>query len=398
MEKILDPQWRLPVKSWCSSIEDSAMSQIANLAGHPALFKHIAIMPDCHSGYGMPIGGVIASESYVVPNAVGVDIGCGMGAVETDLNLSDIQDNRTIRSLLDAVKASVPVGEGHAHREEKGWEGFEAFLESIPDSPGWFSPAVWSLAKRNLGTLGGGNHFIELQHDENNRIWLMLHSGSRNLGYKIAEFYNNLAREKETRPDDLAYLSADSPGGKAYIRDMVFAMAYAAENRSRMMTAFKESLLDLFPGAAFIREINIHHNFAAREKHFGKDVWIHRKGATSAAGGEMGIIPGSMGTASYIVRGLGNPESFMSCSHGAGRIMSRTKACRELSVDECNAAMGDIVFDRWRMVGKGNRKNRHMLDLGESPLAYKNIDDVIDAQRDLVEPVVKLKPLGVIKG
>jgi len=398
MDRIQDRQWRLPVKSWCPSIEESAMGQISNLAHHPALFGHIAIMPDCHCGYGMPIGGVVASETSVIPNAVGVDIGCGMGAVETSLNRSVFDSKESIRTLLDLVKAEVPAGEGHAHKQEKQWSGFTAYLNESEKRPGWYSDAIWSLAKRNLGTLGGGNHFLELQCDESERIWLMLHSGSRNLGYKIAEHYNSLAKKKESRSDDLAYLKADSLWGLMYIRDMAFAMAYAQENRQLMMDVFKRSLLKLHRKAEFLREINIHHNFAAREKHFGKDLWVHRKGATSAKNGEMVIIPGSMGTSSYIVRGLGNPKSFMSCSHGAGRIMSRMQACRELSVDKCNRAMEDIVFDRWHKLKKRKNKGTDLYDLGESPLAYKDIDQVMVAQRDLVEPVVKLKPLGVIKG
>ena len=402
----------IPVKSWCKSIEGGALEQAANLAKHPVTVKHVALMPDCHVGYGMPIGGVIACGNAVIPNAVGVDIGCGMVAVETNCPSAKLAKMEDRRKILDAVKQMVPIGEGHAHKTEQEWEGFDKYSDSLPPEENREWPA--HLDKKNLGTLGGGNHFIELQecsqsfsdsHKEG-KIWLMIHSGSRNLGYRIASYYHKKAQaineklHSDIPSKDLAFLVADSVQGQKYIRDMNFALDYALENRRLMMVCFKEALSNAVKGVDFLQEVNIHHNYAALENHFGENVWIHRKGATSAKDGEIGIIPGSMGTSSYIVKGLGCPDSFMSCSHGAGRKMGRGDASRRLSVEDCDKAMEGIVFDRWsrfrsRKKKKGDKK---LLDLSEAPLAYKNIDTVIKSELDLIEPIVKLQPLGVVKG
>ncbi len=311
----------------------------------------------------------------------------------------------------------MPVGEGQAHKKMQKWDGFTDYLNLLgissadtfdfnhPGIPKWLNKRCWELAWANLGTLGGGNHFIEMQKDQDGKLWLMLHSGSRNLGYTIASYYHKLAQKinLENHVDlpnkDLAFLRLDSKAGSAYIRDMNFALKYAMENRKRMMNVFKNAISDHLNDIDFDQEINIHHNYAALEEHESIEVWIHRKGATSAKKDELGIIPGSMGTSSYIVKGLGNPESFESCSHGAGRKMGRMEACRKLTIEECDASMKDVVFDRWKPARKFGRKNKGgLMDLGEAPLAYKNIDEVIQAQTDLVEPLVKLEPLGVIKG
>lgn len=409
----------LPIKSWCGDMEAEALKQAENLANHPVIVGHVALMPDCHVGYGMPIGGVIAVDNAVIPNAVGVDIGCGMCAVQTNIKAQLIESKQQIRSIMDTVKQSVPVGEGRAHGSRQEWDGFAHYLKDLginPESfsgsesalPEWMTKRGWHLDGCNLGTLGGGNHFIELQAGDDGFVWLMLHSGSRNLGYRIASHYHKLAQtlnqkwETDIPSTDLAFLPMDSPEGKAYVRDMTYALNYAAENRKRMMAAFKTSLVKVIGNVNFINEINIHHNYAALENHFGKNVWIHRKGATSAKKGEFGIIPGSMGTPSYIVEGLGNPESLESCSHGAGRKMGRMEASRQFTVEECDAAMGDIVFDRWNKLKFRNRRSKKGLngayDLGEAPLAYKDIDAVINAELDLIKPLVRLKPLGVLKG
>lgn len=395
----------LPVKSWCADLEQNALDQILNLANHPVLFSHVAIMPDCHSGYGMPIGGVIACNNAVIPNAVGVDIGCGMGAVKTNLKSSDICEKSMLRDILERIKSQIPVGEGRGHKKPQCWDRLDRFLleyrNGFSEYSGWLTKHCIELAYRNLGSLGGGNHFIELQVDEDDDVWIMLHSGSRNLGYKIAEYFNLLAGDLLAAQGiqdcfDLAYLQADSVEGEAYIEAMNFALEYAFENRSRMMASVKNVLGDLFKYIEFTEEVNIHHNYASLEEHFGSKCWIHRKGATSAKADEIGIIPGSMGTHSFIVRGLGNSESFMSCSHGAGRVMSRTAASRKLSQEECDLAMDGIVFDRWKRVKRGSAKG--MLDLGEAPGAYKDIDGVISAEDDLVETLVRLRPLMVVKG
>jgi len=416
MEWIKKGNTKIPIISWCKDIEEEAMRQAFNLANHPKLFNHVALMPDCHVGYGMPIGGVIACDNAVIPNAVGVDIGCGMGAVKTDYEAKRLNDKRKIREILDYIKEKIPLGEGHSHDILQEWDGFNDYVKSIgvykgvinnfnsSKIPEWLDEHGWKLDSKNLGTLGGGNHFIELQKGNDGYIWLMLHSGSRNLGHRIASYYHNKAveineRSKVVLPDkNLSYLDYDTEEGRAYVRDMIFALLYAGENRKCMMTVFKEAVLKFLKNISFTEEINIHHNYAALENHFNKNVWVHRKGATSAKKGEMGIIPGSMGAPSYIVKGLGNQDSFMSCSHGAGRRMGRMQACRNLNIHDCDKAMEGVVFDRWKKLRKGNKSNKNLFDLGESPLAYKDIDEVIHAQLDLIEPVVKLRPLGVLKG
>ncbi len=406
---------KVPIKSWCEDIEEGALKQAKDLANHPIVFSHIALMPDCHSGYGMPIGGVIGCLDGVIPNAVGVDIGCGMSAVETNFPVSGLENKSKIRDIINQIKELIPVGEGHSHKKRQVWNGFVQYLTSIeqleePDFkdkslPGWLDERSWSLAAKNLGTLGGGNHFIEMQKSEDGFLWLMLHSGSRNLGYRIANFYHKTALLLNQKLNldipnkDLAFLPINSNEGQNYIRDMNFALLYAKENRKRMMDRFKKIISENLKNITFKRDINIHHNYANLENHFGQDLWVHRKGATSAKDKEIGIIPGSMGTSSYIVQGFGNEESFMSCSHGAGRKMSRTKASNKLTMEICDKAMEGIVHDRWKKTKKrGKHKKIGEFDFGEAPQAYKNIDEVIEDQNDLIKPLIKLSPIGVIKG
>ena len=384
---------RLPIKSWCEDIESEAMAQAQNLANHPETFHHIALMPDCHSGYGMPIGGVIACEDAIIPNAVGVDIGCGMCAIKTTHKASDINESM-IKEILGKLRKKIPVGFDH-HKREQNWAGFK----NAPVAP--VIQQELKSARKQLGTLGGGNHFIEIQSDSDGNIWLMVHSGSRNFGYKIAKEYNSIAQKycekfKSIKvplkgENGLAFLPLKTKEAKEYISVMNFALLFARENRKLIMSHVKNAAAEVL-GCKFDDEINIHHNFAAEETHFRKKVWVHRKGATQAEYNQMGIIPGSMGTASYIIKGLGNPESFSSCSHGAGRIISRTQFNKTYSVEECDKAMKGIVFGRW---GKG-RKGR--IDISEAPQAYKNIETVIKNQEDLVEAIYKLRPLGVMKG
>ena len=382
----------LPVRSWCVELDSGTLEQARHLASHPKVFHHIALMPDCHVGYGMPIGGVIACDGGVIPNAVGVDIGCGMVAVQTDCPAESLTQ-AAVRHILDAVKLTVPMGEGRAHRTPQKWDGFERY-----GKPGWVDAHTWELARCNLGTLGGGNHFLEIQSGSDGFVWLMIHSGSRNFGLKVAEHHHRIAQtlNLETSSADLAWLPVDSREGETYIREMNFALDYARENRARLMAAFRKQVASVLPRVNFVQEINIHHNYAARETHFGREVWVHRKGATSARAGETGIIPGSMGTVSYIVKGLGNAESFASCSHGAGRRMGRKQACRTLTKEECDRAMRGIVFDGWQPARGHGMKG--LFDLEEAPPAYKDIEEVISAQLDLIEPLVKLRPLGVLKG
>lgn len=402
--------YSVPVKSWCENCEEGAVKQAANLAKHPVVFHHVALMPDAHQGYGMPIGGVIATDSAVIPAAVGVDIGCGMIATETDIPAERFADMAFRRAFQEKLKERIPVGEGVSHRETQNWEGFEEYTAN-----NGMRSNLWpsKLDRMNLGTLGGGNHFIELQKstslngngdpDGGSKVWLMIHSGSRNLGKRIEEHYHKIANRLCTRfrvplaDSDLAFLPIEEADGHYYFTDMLFALRYAKENRRRMMEAMKETVAEFVPEVNFLRTIDIHHNYAACEEHFGKKVFVHRKGATSAKLDEIGIIPGSMGTASYIVRGLGNPDSFMSCSHGAGRRMSRIAASTTLTVEECDQAMDGIVCERWHKY-KGYGKAKGRLDLSEAPQAYKDIESVIDAERDLIEPLVRLVPMASLKG
>ena len=402
--------WARPIKSWCADCEEGAVKQAVNLACHPALYHHVALMPDAHLGYGMPIGGVIAADNVVIPAAVGVDIGCGMIATETDISAETFADMSFRRAFQEKLKTRIPVGDGVSHETEQAWDGFESYAaDNEARANMWPS----KLDRMNLGTLGGGNHFIELQKttaldgdgepDGGAKVWLMIHSGSRNLGKRIEEHYHTIAERLCARfhvplaDKDLAFIPIEEKEGHNYFTDMQFALRYAKENRRRMMEVMKETLAEFAPEVNFIRTIDIHHNYAAFEEHFGRKVCVHRKGATSAKLDEIGVIPGSMGTASYIVRGLGNPESFMSCSHGSGRRMSRTAASTTLTAEECDKAMDGIVCERWHEY-RGYGKGKGRLDLSEAPQAYKDIESVIDAERDLVEPLVRLVPLANLKG
>lgn len=382
---------RVPIKSWCVNVDEGAKQQAVNLAEHPRIFKHVALMPDCHQGYGMPIGGVIACDNALIPNAVGVDIGCGMAAVQT--TASEIS-TEAVQDILDKAKSLIPVG-FNRHDRDQAWDGFDI----APDVP--VIQQQLSAARKQIGTLGGGNHFIELQMGDDSHVWLMLHSGSRNFGYRVAKEYNKRAQAlcemwhsdipKYTGEDGLAFLPIGTPDAREYILAMNYALKFAHANRAAMMTVLKEVVAARL-GCSFNAEVNIHHNFAAQETHFGQNVWVHRKGATRARVNEAGIIPGSMGTASYIVEGLGNRDSFGSCSHGAGRNVGRAEFSRTHSQEECDASMEGIVFGGWSKDRKGR------LDLSEAPGAYKDIDEVIEAQTDLVKVLVKLRPLGVMKG
>jgi tRNA-splicing ligase RtcB len=401
---------KLPILTWCDNLEEGALEQAIDLANHPVVVGHVALMPDCHQGYGMPIGGVIACRNAVIPNAVGVDIGCGMSAIQTNL-IADKITKPQLRDIINRIKDRIPMGAGHAHKEPQKWSSMDALTDCMvyePRTGGWFNQKMWHTVKCNLGTLGGGNHFIEIQKGSDGYVWLMLHSGSRNFGYQVAKYYNDVAKKlndqwRSAIPcNDLAFLPTDSQEGQDYISSMNFALSYAQENRNRMMQVVMECVDDVMKRSVgmvyFTKEINIHHNYAAIEHHLGKNLWIHRKGATSAREGQMGIIPGAMGSFSYIVKGKGVASSFQSCSHGAGRTMSRTKASATLNREECDEAMEGVVWDGFKK-WKGHKKQEDSkYDLSESPQAYKDIASVMEAQEDLVEIVVELKTLAVLKG
>jgi tRNA-splicing ligase RtcB len=382
---------KLPIKLWLDDIEDGAMEQARNLANLPFLFKHVAVMPDAHQGYGMPIGGVMALEGMVIPNAVGVDIGCGMCAART--SLTTISSNH-LKAVLSLIRSAVPLGFDH-HRHPQN----PALMPKPVDGTLQDLPIVareYQHALTQLGTLGGGNHFIEIQKGNDSHIWLMIHSGSRNLGYQVANYYNRLAGElnrqgKSRIPPQwqLAFLPMDSEPGQQYLREMRYCVEFAYANRRLMMERVQEAMQAVLTPVHFEPLINIAHNYAALELHFHKQVMVHRKGATRAQEGEIGIIPGSQGTPSYLVRGRGNPESFASCSHGAGRKMGRKQAQHQL----------DLTKETKRLEELGIiHAIRHRDDLDEAAGAYKDIEQVIANQLGLVEVLVELRPLGVIKG
>jgi tRNA-splicing ligase RtcB len=381
--RVIDTE-RIPIKLWLDEIEDGAVEQALNLARLPFAFHHIAIMPDAHVGYGMPIGGVMATDGVVVPNAVGVDIGCGMCAVRS--SLVDYDTDR-LKSVMGLIRERIPVGFNH-HKDKQEWEGFA----DAPDVP--VVQHELGSARYQIGTLGGGNHFLEIQKDGSSRVWLMLHSGSRNFGLKIAKQYHDKARElckmwfSQIPDQELAFLPIGTDEAKEYMMAMNFALRFALESRIRMMTVMMQSLVDVFTGTTFDAPLNVHHNYARFESHFGRNVIVHRKGATSARAGEAGIIPGSQGTASHIVRGMGNVDSFTSCSHGAGRRMGRKQAQRELNLEDEIKRLNDAGVIHGI---------RHKNDLDEAAGAYKDIGLVMKNQSDLVEIIETLTPLGVIK-
>lgn len=397
----MPPDCRIPIKLWADNIEPSAMEQIYNLAKLPFAFHHIAIMPDCHSGYGMPIGGVLACNNVVIPEAVGLDIGCGMCASRTNIK-ADIFDDKSIKLLCGSIRDVIPVGKVHQKYNQP-----ECFLPSGLYFKHDGLPVIseeYDNATRQIGTLGGGNHFIEIQNDTSGMVWIMIHSGSRNIGKQVGQHYNKVAinlNEKwyssVSKSLGLAFLPADSEQGKLYIEEMHWCMEFARLNRQLMMQRIKECIVcspivknlgmdsaTLFP----YPNLDVIHNYASLENHFNKNVWVHRKGATLARKGETGIIPGTQKTPSYIVQGLGNVDSFRSCSHGAGRCMSRKKARETLNLEEERKEMEDAGI----VCGM-----RHASDVEESWKAYKDIDAVMKNQEDLVDIVVELHPMAVVK-
>lgn len=378
---------KIPVNLWLNKIEPDALQQAKNLANLPFAFKHIALMPDAHVGFGMPIGGVLATKDYIIPNAVGVDIGCGMCALKTPIK--EISKDQ-LKSILSEIRQTVPVGFKHHSRAQS-----ESLMPKLKNS----MPIVeeeYESALHQLGTLGGGNHFIEIQSGNDGFIWIMIHSGSRNIGFKAAGYYNKLAKQlnekwkSDVNPKwDLAYLPLDSNEGQKYLNEMQFCVDFALANRKLML----ERIIDAFVSVGFRfsseKLINIAHNYAAIEKHFGQMVVVHRKGATKASVDTIGIIPGSQGTHSFIVKGKGNKESFESCSHGAGRVLGRKEAIRQLDLSKEKQKLDDLGI-----LHSIRGKN----DLEEAPSAYKDIHEVMRNQIDLVDILTELKPLAVLKG
>ena len=386
-----------PIKLWLDDIESGALAQARNLANLPFTYKHVAIMPDAHQGYGMPIGGVLATEQVVIPNGVGVDIGCGMCAVKTSLTSIEVD---ALKQILGSskkgrgIRSTIPLG--FKHQKEAQPEQLMPDRTQVEKLKRSIALDHFRAAQKQIGTLGGGNHFIEIQQGNDGHVWLMIHSGSRNIGLQVAKYYNQMAKKLNARWKaavprgwDLAFLPLDSGEGWDYLAEMQFCVDFAFANRKLMMERVKEAVLEVLPDVSFEPLINIAHNYAALETHFGKEVVVHRKGATKAAAGEYGIIPGSQGSRSYIVVGRGNPDSFHSCSHGAGRLMGRKQAQRNL----------DLAVEQKKLDDLGVlHALRSRRDLDEAAGAYKDINTVMANQDDLVDIAVQLQPLAVVKG
>lgn len=380
------------VKNWATELDEQGRQEVENICKLPFIHHHLALMPDAHGGKGMPIGGVLATKGVVIPNAVGVDIGCGMCAVKTNVRVEDVTQEVLRKKILRGIRKQIPLGMAHhkqAQPEEYMPQGFDT------DSMTVIRRELTS-AHKQVGTLGGGNHFIEIQRDDEGWMWIMIHSGSRNLGKQVGDYYNNKAESLNRRwysvvPSEinLPFLPLKTDEFRQYWAEMEYCVAFALCNRSLMMQRIEEVIGDTLSGAEFEPIINIAHNYAAWENHFGENCIVHRKGATLATAGTTGIIPGSQGTCSYITEGLGNPESFMSCSHGAGRRLSRTAARNELSLED---EIGRL--ERLGVIHAIRGRD----DLDEAAGAYKNIDEVMAAQSDLVRIRTRLSPVAVIKG
>ncbi len=383
---------RLPIKNWAPSLDQGAHDQAVNLANLPFAISHVALMPDAHMGFGMPIGGVLFADKAVVPYGIGVDIGCGVTLARTDLTADQLKRGRLDR-VLEAIERSVPTGfRSHGHPIDRKAAQAEIGMER-PDS----IDRVWhERAIDQLGTMGSGNHFLEVQRDDEGRVYVMLHSGSRSLGKAICDAYYRKAvalceRRHELPPDrQLAFLPLGSPEYEAYWSAMEYALRYAEVNRTRMMAAAEGAFRARTPIKEWHRVVDIHHNYAAWEKHGGRNGIVHRKGAVRARAGETVLIPGSMGTASYVAEGLGNPESFETCQHGAGRAMSRTAARKQKTPDE--------VYREMKKLGVELHSSSPRDVAEEAAFAYKDIDAVMEASADLIRPIARLMPLGVVKG
>ena len=403
--EIFQPENGVPIKAWTRGVpfDEGARRQLENVARLPFIHGWVAVMPDVHWGIGATVGSVIATAGAIVPAAVGVDIGCGMMAVRTTLSASDLPDN--LRGVRDAIERAVPHGLSRDRRgRDKGSWGEPP--SDVDEAWAMLAPRFARIAAKHpkvervnhrvhLGTLGTGNHFVEVCLDGADRVWVMLHSGSRGVGNRIGSYFIELAKQDMRRwfvnlpDDDLAYLPEGTEHFDDYVAAVSWAQEFALTNRRLMMTHVLKALAEL-PELPPFREteeaVNCHHNYVAREHHFGKDVLVTRKGAVRAREGDLGIIPGSMGARSYIVRGKGNAESFASCSHGAGRSMSRAEAKRRFSIADHEAATAGVEC----------RKDAEVID--ETPAAYKPIDQVMQAQANLVEIVHELRQIVCVKG
>ncbi len=388
---------RVPVKIWTDDVDDRSKQQLNNIASLPFIHHHVAAMPDVHLGMGATIGSVIATHKAIIPAAVGVDIGCGMVACRLSITGNDIEE-KSLKKVFDQISRDVPVGRAQ-HKDDRALvdaaKPFEARLDAMTQKHPQLLKAFGKFSKwiNQMGTLGGGNHFIEVCLDESNQVWIMLHSGSRGIGNALADYFIQLAREDMERwmihlPDrDLAYFPEGTEHFDDYVEAVTWAQEYAYQNRQCMVDLVLAGLRRHLPAFEVTSEVvNCHHNYVAQEHHYGANVWVTRKGAIRAREGDLGIIPGSMGARSYIVRGLGNPESFTSSAHGAGRRMSRTAAEKQFSESDLAKQTEGVIC----------RKDKGVVD--EIPGAYKDIDAVMENQKDLTETLHTLKQVVCVKG
>ena len=396
IKEVLTSQ-RVPVKIWTDDVDEKSKQQLANIASLPFIHHHVAAMPDVHLGIGATIGSVIATHKAIIPAAVGVDIGCGMVACRLSITGNDL-DEKSLRKVFDQVSRDVPVGRDQ-HRDDRARvdaaKPFGPRLDAMTHKHPQLLKAFGKHSKwvNQMGTLGGGNHFIEVCLDESNRVWVMLHSGSRGIGNALAGYFIELARRDMERwmihlPDrDLAYFPEGTEHFDDYVEAVTWAQEYAMQNRREMVDLVLAALERHLPAFSVTSEVvNCHHNYVALEHHYGANVWVTRKGAIRALEGDLGIIPGSMGARSYIVRGKGNPESFTSCAHGAGRKMSRTAAAKQFSAADLVRQTEGVIC----------RKDKGVVD--EIPGAYKDIDTVMANQADLVDAMHTLKQVLCVKG
>ncbi len=388
---------RVPVKIWTNEVDERSRQQLANIASMPFIHHHMAAMPDVHLGIGATVGSVIATHKAIIPAAVGVDIGCGMVAARLSLSANDL-DEKSLKKVFEQISRDVPVGRAQ-HADAKtlmdAVRPFEPGLKVLTDRHPELLKTFGKFSKwmNQMGTLGGGNHFIEVCLDESNQVWVMLHSGSRGIGNAIADYFIKLARKDMERwmiqlPDrDLAYFPEGSEYFADYVEAVHWAQDYAFANRQAMLELVLRGLERHLPPFTVTTEaVNCHHNYVAKEHHYGADVWVTRKGAIRAREGDLGIVPGSMGARSFIVRGKGNPESFCSSAHGAGRLMSRTEATKTFTEADLERQTAGVIC----------RKDKGVVD--EIPGAYKDIDVVMENQKDLTEILHTLKQVVCVKG
>ena len=388
---------RVPVKIWTDDVDEKSKEQLSNIASLPFIHHHVAAMPDVHVGIGATIGSVIATHEAIIPAAVGVDIGCGMVAARLSITANQL-DEKALKKVFDQISRDVPVGRGQ-HPDDRvlvdAARPFEPGLRELTDQHPQLLKAFGKFSKwtNQMGTLGSGNHFIEVCLDETDQVWVMLHSGSRGIGNAIATYFIQLARQDMEHstihlPDrDLAYFPEGAEHFADYVTAVHWAQEYALQNRKSMLDLVLSALARHLPPFVVTTEaVNCHHNYIAKEHHYGADVWVTRKGAIRARAGDLGIVPGSMGTRSYIVRGKGNPESFCSSAHGAGRRMSRTAAEKQFTAGDLAQQTQGIIC----------RKDKGVID--EIPGAYKDIDQVMANQNDLTEILHTLKQVVCVKG